>query len=67
VMMDGENGPRLSDQMKKKEDIEGASQLEAPRQNIQTYLTLEPTVDFENERKLQDLGAGEFQRRNVRT
>jgi hypothetical protein len=41
--------------MKKKEDIQGASQLEAPRQDLQAYLTLEPTVDFENERKLQEL------------
>jgi hypothetical protein len=55
VMMDEENRPRLLDQMKKKEEIEGASQLEAPRQNLQTYLTLEPTVDFENKRKLQEL------------
>ncbi len=30
LMMDEENQPRLSGQMKKKEDIEGASQLEAP-------------------------------------
>ncbi len=54
-MMDEEKRPRLSDQMKKKEDKEGVSQLEAPRQDLQTYLTLEPTVDFENERKLQEL------------
>jgi hypothetical protein len=32
--------------MKKKEDQEGVSQLEAPRQDLQTYLSLEPTVDF---------------------
>ncbi len=53
--MDEEDRPRLSDQMKKKEDQEGVSQLEAPRQDLQTYLTLEPTVDYENERKLQEL------------
>ena len=55
IMMDEENRPRLSEQMKKKEDREGVSQLEAPHQDLQTYLTLEPTVDFENERKLQEL------------
>ncbi len=55
IMMDEDNRPRLSDQMKKKEDTEGVSQLEAPRQDLQTYLNLEPTVDFENERKLQEL------------
>jgi hypothetical protein len=41
--------------MKKKEDIEGPPQLEAPRQDLQTYLTLKPTVNFEIERKLQEL------------
>ncbi len=55
MMMDEEDRPRLSDQMKKKEDKEGVSQLEAPHQDLQTYLTLEPTVDFKNERKLQEL------------
>ncbi len=55
IMMDEEKRPRLSEQMKKKEDQEGVSQLEAPRQDLRTYLTLEPTVDFENERKLQEL------------
>jgi hypothetical protein len=54
-MMDEENRPRLSDQMKKKGDQEGVSQLETPRQDLQTYLTLEPTIDFENKRKLQEL------------
>jgi hypothetical protein len=54
-MMDEETRPRLSEQMKKKEDQEGVSQLEAPHQDLQTYLTLEPTIDFENERKLQEL------------
>ncbi len=50
-----ENRSRLLDQMKKKKDTEGVPQLEAPRQDLQTYLTLEPTVDFDNERKLQEL------------
>ncbi len=29
--------------------------MEAPHHNLQTYLTLAPTVDFENEQKLQEL------------
>jgi hypothetical protein len=29
--------------------------LEAPHHNLQTYLTLEPTVNFEKETKLQEL------------
>jgi hypothetical protein len=55
MMMDEENRPRLLDQMKKKEDIDGASQLEARQQDLQTYQTLEPTVNFENKQKLQGL------------
>jgi hypothetical protein len=55
IMMDEENRPRLSDQMKKKKVQEGVSQLEAPRQDLQTYLTLEPTVNFDNKLKLQEL------------
>jgi hypothetical protein len=55
-MMQENNQPKLSDQLKKKkEDFEGASFQEAPQTGLQTYLALEPTIDFENDRKLQEL------------